>query len=52
MPIHWPTVYAQIEARVQAWQEQQARQAHDLAAARAVLERWAERPAEMAARVQ
>ena len=52
MPIHWPTVYAQIEARVQAWQEQQARQAHDLAAARAVLERWAARPAEMAARVQ
>lgn len=52
MPIHWPTVYAQLESRVQAWQARQAQQARDLLAARAVWERWATQPAAMAERVQ
>ncbi len=52
MPIHWPTVYAHMDAKLQAWQAQQEAQRQALEATRAEMAAWAARPGEAAALVQ
>ncbi len=52
MPVHWPTVYRQLEGKLQLWSAQQQRQSEHLRAALDVLARWATRGEELAARVR